>query len=134
MLEGLLFVPIALILGLLVQKERQKARALLEVESLTAVGKAVSEVAHDMKTPLMAIGGFVKQVARRMPEKDPDRNKLEIVIDETSRLEGMVRRMLDFGRPVELQMSQTDLNKAVRDVLEVASPGAKTVRLPGTGS
>lgn len=71
LMEGTLYIVIAVILGLLVEKERNKHRALLRAESLVAVGKAVSEVAHDMKTPLMAIGGFAHQVSRKLGQGDP---------------------------------------------------------------
>jgi len=72
-LEGALYLAIALILGVLVERERKKHRALVEAESLAAVGRAVSEVAHDMKTPLMAIGGFAAQVDRALEGEDPKR-------------------------------------------------------------
>jgi len=58
LLEGLLFITIAFILGFLVEREKKKHGALLRSESLAAIGRALSEVAHDMKTPLVAIGGF----------------------------------------------------------------------------
>ena len=55
LLEGALYIGIALILGFLVDKERKKHRALIQAENLAAVGKAASEIAHDIKTPLLAI-------------------------------------------------------------------------------
>ncbi|MBW2094072.1 MAG: GHKL domain-containing protein [Deltaproteobacteria bacterium] len=125
LLEGVLFVVISVILGLLVEKERKGTQALLEARSLAAVGKAVTEIAHDMKTPLMAIGGFVTQVARGLPEKEANRKKLEIVVDETSRLERMVKSMLEFGRPVELEVSNIDPNKGVREVLDLVAGSAE---------
>jgi len=125
LLEGALYVFIAVILGLLVEKERKKHRALLRAESLAAVGKAVSEVAHDMKTPLTAIGGFVNQVSRRLGQDDANRRKLDVVIQETARLESMVEKMLDFGRPLELQPTKTSLNELVQESIEVAQPMAR---------
>lgn len=125
LLEGVLFVAISVILGLLVEKERKGTQALLDARSLAAVGKAVTEIAHDMKTPLMAIGGFVTQVARGLPEKDANRKKLEIVVDETSRLETMVKSMLEFGRPVELEVSKIDLNKGAREALALVANAAE---------
>ncbi len=125
LLEGVLFVVISLILGLLVEKERKKTQALLDAGSLAAVGKAVTEIAHDMKTPLMAIGGFVTQVTRVLPEKDVSRKKLEIVVDETCRLEKMVKSMLEFGRPVKLEVSKIDLNKGAREVLGLVGGSAE---------
>lgn len=125
LLEGLLFVVTAIILGLLVERQRSEQKARLESERLAAVGKAVSEVAHDMKTPLMAIGGFAGQVARSLEVDDPKRKKLGIVVRETQRLESMVREMLDFGRPLELQKSRENLNDVALDSVETALPLAR---------
>lgn len=94
-----------IVIGLLVEKERKKKQALLEAESLAAVGKAVTEIAHDMKTPLTAIGGFVTQAARGMPEKDRRRKKLEIVVEETCRLENMVNSPEEIVMPELLGVS-----------------------------
>ncbi len=123
--EGALYIGIALILGFLVERERKKQRALVRVRSLAAVGKAVSEIAHDMKTPLMAIGGFAKQVSKKLGPDNPDRKKLGLVIQETAHLELMVKEMLDFGKPVELQFTEIDFNELVSDSVKVAQPTAK---------
>lgn len=123
--EGVLYIGIALILGFLVERERKKQRALVRVRSLAAVGKAVSEIAHDMKTPFMAIGGFAKQVFEKLEPDNPDRKKLGLVIQETAHLESMVKEMLDFGKPVELQFIEIDFNELVSDSVRVAQPMAK---------
>jgi len=123
--EGALYIVIALILGSLVERERKKQRALVRVRSLAAVGKAVSEIAHDMKTPLMAIGGFAEQVSKKLEPDNPDRKKLGLVIQEVAHLESMVREMLDFGKPVELQFAEIDFNELVSESVRVAQPMAK---------
>ncbi len=123
--EGVLYIGIAMILGFLVEREKKKHRALVRVRSLAAVGKAVSEIAHDMKTPLVAIGGFAKQVFKKLEPDNPDRKKLGLVIQETAHLESMVREMLDFGKPVELQFTEIDFNELVSDSVRVAQPIAK---------
>ena len=125
LLEGVLYIVIALILGFLVEKERKKHRALVRNESLCAVGKEVSEIAHDMKTPLMAIGGFAEQVFKKLEPDNPDRKKLGLVIQEAAHLESMVKEMLDFGKPVELQFTEIDFNELVSDSVRVAQPMAK---------
>jgi len=124
-LEGLLYFAIALILGVLVKRERKKHRALIGAESLAAVGRTVLDLAHDMKTPLMAIGGFTTQVSRALDGDDPKQKKLRVVIQETDRLESMVREMLDFGRPMDMQLKETDLNGLVRETIEVVRPVAE---------
>ena len=75
LLEAVLFIVIAFVLGFLVERERKKQTALVRAESLAAIGKAVSEIAHDMKTPLMAMGGFASQIYRGLDSEDPNRKK-----------------------------------------------------------
>lgn len=121
-LEGGLYVFIALTLGFLAEREQREHAARIEAERLAAIGKAVSEIAHDMKSPLMAIGGFVNQVSRKMSGDESSHNKLQVVIQETARLEGMVKDMLEFGRPFELALSQANLNDLVKETMEVSKP------------
>ena len=123
-LEGALYAVIALILGLFVERDRRQHEALLRAESLAAMGKAVSEVAHDMKTPLVAIGGFANRLSRELPNGDPNRKKLEIIIRETSRLQSMVKDMLDFGGPLRLKGNKASLNKLVQECVNLAQPMA----------
>jgi signal transduction histidine kinase len=117
-----LFLIVGVLLGFLVERESAKHKALMQAESLAAVGRTVCEIAHDMKTPLMAIGGFTNQVLRCLSPDDPKHRKLEIAVIQTARLEGMLRQLLDFGRPFELNHSQVDLNELVRGALELSQP------------
>lgn len=121
-LEGGLYVFIALTLGFLAERQQREHAAKIEAERFAAIGRAVSEIAHDMKSPLMAIGGFVSQVSRKLSGDEASLNKLQVVIQETARLEGMVKEMLDFGRPFELVPSQGSLNDLVEETVEVSKP------------
>lgn len=123
--EGALYIVIALILGFLVEEVKKRHKAFLRAESLSAVGKTVSEIAHDMKAPLMAIGGFATQISKKLDRNDPNQKKLDIVIRETAQLESMIKEMLDFGKPLEIQPTETSLNDLVLETLEVARPMAE---------
>lgn len=119
-LEMVLLLVMSLILGFLVERERKEHRARVHAESLAAVGTAVSEIAHDLKSPLIAIGGFARQVSRKMPFNDPNRLKLDVVIQESDRMESMINEMLDYGRPLELTMRETDLNRLIEECRDLA--------------
>ncbi len=121
-LEIALYLIVGLALGLLRDRERRQLRQIRQAESLAAMGRAVSALAHDIKTPLMAIGGFVAQVRRHLPDQDPDAHKLDIVISQTRRLELMVREMLDFSRPVRLNPAPTDPTALVEESLLLTEP------------
>jgi signal transduction histidine kinase/HAMP domain-containing protein len=107
-----------------IQRERAEA-ALRESESLAAMGRALSSVAHDMKTPLIAIGGFTLMVQRHLEEGSEYREKLNIVIKETRRLEKMVKDMLDFSKPLDLQKDQGNLSEVVNECISIVEDVAK---------
>ncbi len=114
----------------LVERERSM-KALKDAENLAAIGRALSSVAHDMKTPLVAIGGFTKQVQRHLGPQDPYRVKTEIILKETERLEKMVEDMLDFSKPVELRKSFEQIGPLLAESVEVTKPlaDAKDIEL-----
>ena len=62
------------------------------------------------------------QVLRDMRPDDQRRKKLEIAVKQTSRLEAMVREMLDFGRPLVLKRSKVNLNDLSRQAVELSQP------------
>ncbi|KIX15469.1 sensor histidine kinase [Dethiosulfatarculus sandiegensis] len=98
---------------------------------LAAVGRAASSIAHDMKTPLMAIGGFVSQVSRTLEPESNEFRKLSIALRQTSRLESLVKDILAYARPMELHKREEDLNQLVLDCLELIEElaGRKQVEL-----
>jgi len=125
LLEGVLYIFISLVLGYLSEKEKREQLARIEAERLAAIGRAVSEIAHDMKSPLMAIGGFANQVSRKLQSDEQNRRKLDLVIRETSRLESMVKEMLNFSRPIQLEPSIESLNSLASECIEVSRPFAE---------
>ena len=128
-MDKLLYNIVAVILGALKDQERAEHRRLLEAESLAGMGKAVAGVAHDMKTPLVAIGGFSRLVQKMLKKDDPAYSKLNIVIEETKRLEIMVKEMLDFSRPLQLDRSQADINKAIQESIAVVSEAPESSKV-----
>ncbi len=124
LMQVILFVIVGAILGTLRDREVARQLELRKTESLAALGKAASAIAHDMKTPLVAIGGFVSQVRRKMPADEPVCKKLDIVLKEVSRLENLVKDMLAFARPLELQKNSCDLKTLLAETVEIAKESA----------
>ncbi len=106
--------------------QRGKAeKALREAESLAAMGRALSVVAHDVKTPLVAIGGFTRMVHGHLDESSDDRSKLEIVINEVRRLETMLKDILAFSKPLGLDKSFQDVNRVILESLMMVDGAAR---------
>lgn len=124
LLELLLFNAAGIVLGKMHDDELRHREELRQAENLAAMGKAVSFLAHDMKAPLAAIGGFASQLRRKTRAEDMAGRKLDIIISQTGRLETMIKDMLYFARPLELQKVPTELNKLAGEILEVAADAA----------
>jgi len=124
-LEIVLLNSIAIVLGVISDRERASQKALNSARNLAAIGEAVAGVAHDLKAPLTAIGGLTRLVHRRLPEGDPNREKLGVVVSEVDRLDRMVRDMLDFSRPFSLNLSRHSLKEVVESVLPLVEVEAK---------
>jgi signal transduction histidine kinase len=121
LVEMVLYNTVAVLIGGLRDREKTMQRRLHEAGRLAAIGKAVSGLAHDLKTPLIAIGGISRLVHKNLEENSPHRKKLDIIVKEVQRLEGMIREMLDFSRPLELHRSEEDLNNVISQSLAIIS-------------
>ncbi len=104
-------------------------KSLREAESLAAMGSALSAVAHDIKTPLVAIGGLTRLVLGHLKEGCVDRSKLEVVVTEVHRLETMLKNILDFSRPLELERSFHDLDRLIVETLPMVEDAAREHQL-----
>jgi two-component system sensor histidine kinase HydH len=117
LLEIVLFYIISTTLGFLSNQQKANQKALQESKTLAALGQVVSGIAHDLKTPLIAIGGYSRSIKKKIGKDDPNRVKLDIIIQEAEKLENMTRDMLDFSRPLHLQKSPRDLNSLIRQLV-----------------
>ena len=101
-----------------VTRQRQMERKMLQSERLAAVGQAVAHVAHEIKNPLMIIGGFTGQIRSQL-EREKDINKIDMVLDEVARLERLIANLGDFTKEYKLVMRPAEINSVVGDVLNI---------------
>ncbi len=92
---------------------------LIRSERFAAIGEAAAHLSHEIKNPLMLIGGFARQVSRSFPENDPNQKKLKIIAEETGRLESLLNDVKDFTRPSRPQKNWSSLHGCVHRTLEL---------------
>ncbi len=125
MMEMILYNSMAVIVGILKDREKVEQKRLREAENLAAMGKAVSSLAHDLKTPIIGIGISSRLMQKRLKEDDPCRAKLGLIIEEVQRLEKMVEEMLDFSRPLGLHRTKKDVTQLVNQSIDIVAPIAQ---------
>jgi len=125
LLEILLFNIVGIMVGWLRDRDLYRQELKRQQDGLANIGKTVSCIAHDMKTPLLAIGGFAHQIRRKLPEEDKAQKKLDIILKQTQRLELMVNDMLNYSTPLKLDCRQNCLNNLFRETLLIAEEKAR---------
>lgn len=92
---------------------------LRQNERLAAIGNTVSHIVHEIKNPLMIIGGFAQQLLRSQTLDDKGRQKLAIIAEEVNRLEALVAEMRDYSRPPALKKEVGNLADLLNEVDEL---------------
>jgi two-component system sensor kinase FixL len=94
-------------------------KRVLQSEHLAAVGNTVTHIAHEIKNPLLIIGGFARQLLRTPDLDEKSGRKLSMIAEEVSHLEEMVAEMRDFVRRTPVQKHPGQILDILREVLEL---------------
>lgn len=99
-------------------ERKRMEKALVQREKLKTLGAISAEVAHEIRNPLMSIGGF----ALRLKKRFPDIYAADIILKETRRLEGLLNRIRDYLQPVEIQPRECSVNAIIADCVNLMAP------------
>jgi signal transduction histidine kinase len=93
---------------------------LIRYERLSAVGELAAKVTHEIRNPMVAIGGFARRLLKKDLEgEELNRNYLRIIIEEISNLENILTDILYFAKPAEPKCDLADCNAIIANILEV---------------
>jgi C4-dicarboxylate-specific signal transduction histidine kinase len=92
---------------------------VIQAERLAILGQTVAEINHEIKNPLLMIGGFARQLLK-IERNEKESSKLQVIVAEVERLEKLLAELRNFYRPRELELSVSDLNDLLREVVALA--------------
>ncbi len=125
--QGALAIAHARALEMLAQKVKETERAyselrhsqeqLVEAGKFAALGQMAATVAHEIRTPLVAIGGFANMLLKKQNPEGKDYHYLNIIREEALRLEDVLNRLLFYARPSVPFMELDDFNKYIESIL-----------------
>lgn len=94
---------------------------------MAAIGRLTSGVGHEVKNPINAIVVHLELLKNKLGEDNaPAARHLEVIDAEIHRLDRVVQTLVDFSRPVELQLREQDLRQVIGDVLALAAEELST--------
>lgn len=94
-------------------------RKVRESERLAYVGHVVASLSHEIRNPLSSIKMNLQILSRNLEVGGFDRRRLQISVQEVSRLENILHQLLDAARPVNVQLAPVDVRELVRSCVDL---------------
>jgi two-component system sensor histidine kinase HydH len=112
-----------------VDHERKGRQEAEREKYLAGIGQAATTIVHDLKNPLIAILGLGQRIQEGKVNIDA---AVEVIMNSARSMERIVNDVLDFARPIRLELMEEDLRGIVRRVYDLSARNAedKGVLLP----
>lgn len=108
------------------QERKRLEDKLNHAERLASLGKMVTAVSHEIKNPLGIVRSTAEILRKRLKDITPQNARLaNIIIEETTRLDGIVMEFLDFARPQIPNFINASINDTLSKVGEFIQPEIK---------
>lgn len=102
----------------LTEKElRRTQEKLIRSERLAAMGNLVKGVAHEIRNPITTIGGFSSRLKKGLAEESKLRKYVDIIIEESKRLENIVTEVHEFAGVQTANMNLDDIKEVLNQVV-----------------
>ena len=86
-------------------------------DRMAALGRLSAAIAHEIRQPLTAIAGAVKELGRMIPLQEDERHLVEIVGRESERLNRIISDFLNYSREKSYEFSEADLSELLEETL-----------------
>jgi two-component system, NtrC family, sensor histidine kinase HydH len=92
-------------------------RRLIEHEKLRSLGEMTANIAHEIKNPLVVIGGFTKRLAKTAHLDESESRYVDIITKEVARLESILTEILSYVKETPLRFELCDVNSLMDELL-----------------
>ncbi len=89
---------------------------LVQNEKLSALGRLTETVAHEIRNPLMSLGGFSRRLFKLLSDDTKEKQYGQIIVTEVARLEAILRDVILFTSE-KTGLTRANLSPIVRDAV-----------------
>lgn len=97
-------------------EQKRLEEQLRQAQKMEAIGRFSTGIAHDFNNILTVIIGFGDMVRRKMSAEDPQRGKIDQILNAADRAGNLTRSLLTFSRKQEMNLQPLNLNDCIRNV------------------
>ncbi len=107
-----------------ITEQKMLEQQLVRSQKMESIGTLAAGIAHEVGNPLTSISSLV-QVIQRTTHDESAKDKLELIKNQINRIARIIRDLVDFSRPSTNIARPTDVNRVVRDALNIVQYGKK---------
>ena len=100
---------------------RKTENQLIQSDKVASLGKLAAGVAHEINSPLTGVLTYSSLLLKAKKEGDPDKEDLEVIVNETNRCKKIVKGLLDFARQTEPRKTLSDMNEVIEKSVDLVS-------------
>jgi signal transduction histidine kinase len=111
------------------RKLNEAQEQLMHGERLATIGEMSAGIAHELKGPMVSIGGFARRLARSVREGSPEAQYVSTIIEEGQRLENMLSDILSFSKKTTICYERCAIIDVVESALAIVAHALEKNRI-----
>ena len=101
---------------------REARERLIQGERLSTIGEMATSIAHEVKGPLVSIGGFARRLEKKLPTDSIEQSQAATIVREVQRLEKLLSDILSFAKKTTICYSRCNICDVVEESLAIIEP------------
>ncbi len=107
------------------QELKETQTFLIHQEKMAALGELSTAIAHEIRNPLVSIGGFARRLHRALPPDASEKKYTQTIMKEVERLEKILSHILTYTQEEPLALKELDLREVMEESLSMMSEGIR---------
>ncbi|MFP3928923.1 MAG: sensor histidine kinase, partial [Desulfobacteraceae bacterium] len=100
-------------------KQAELDHLIVRTDKLSALGRMAAGIAHEINNPLAGILLYSSSMRKKVPDKGPLKEGLDVVISETKRCKQIIEELLEFSRDRAPDRKRSDLNEILAKAIRI---------------